>query len=380
MRKLRYGMIGGGIGSFIGAVHRRAAAMDGQIELVCGAFDVDPEKSLEAGKELGVYRTYGSYTEMIEKEQQLPEPQRMDFVVIVTPNHVHYEPARLALSAGFHVVCEKPVTFSTEQANKLKSLVDESGLLFAVTHPYTSYPLVKQAREMVQSGELGSIRKVLVEYNQGWLSTELESTGNQQASWRTDPTKAGKAGSIGDIGTHAFNMAEYVSGLEVYDLCADLTSFVPNRLLDDDANVLLRFGNGAKGILTVSQICVGEENNLTLRVYGEKGSLSWNQQEPNSLTVRIIDKPVQVYRAGDAGNLSSWAMNNTRLPMGHPEGLIEAFANIYCNFANAVRAHQQNVTISTDYPSIDEGIRTMQFIDTVIASSENENKWTKFSQ
>jgi predicted dehydrogenase len=270
-RKLRMGMIGGGIGSFIGAVHRKAAIMDGEIELVCGVFDVDPEISQKSGLQYYVNpdRIYSSYKELISKEKDLPDDIRMDFVVIVTPNHVHFEPAKLALENGFHVVCEKPVTMTTDEAIELSDLVYKTGLQFAITHPYTSYPIVKEAREFVQSGKIGNIRKVIVEYSQGWLSTFLESTGNQQASWRTDPKKAGKAGSIGDIGTHAFNLAEFVTGLQVESLCADLSTFVEGRKLEDDANILLRFDNGAKGILLASQISAGEENRINIRVYGE---------------------------------------------------------------------------------------------------------------
>jgi predicted dehydrogenase len=379
-RKLRMGMIGGGIGSFIGSVHRSAAQMDGEIELVCGVFDTDPEVNTKSGLQyfLDPGRIYPSYVEMIDKEQELPEDLRMDFVCIVTPNHLHFEPAKLALEAGFHVVCEKPVTMNLDEAMELTDIIYRTGLQFAITHPYTSYPMVKEAREFVQSGKLGAIRKVIIEYSQGWLSTFLESTGNRQASWRTDPKKAGKAGSIGDIGTHAFNLAEFVTGLQVDSLCADLTTFVEGRQLEDDANILLRFENGAKGILIASQVSAGEENRINLRVYGELGSIDWSQMEPNSMIIRWLDKPMQVLRAGDANNLGRNALFNTRLPMGHPEGLIEAFANIYRNFALTLRFPQ--MAHSFDFPTIGEGVRTMQFIDAVIDSNVSEQKWVEFEK
>jgi len=379
-RKLRMGMIGGGIGSFIGAVHRKAAIMDGEIELVCGVFDVNPETSKESGLQyfLDPSRLYSSYAEMISREKDLPEDVRMDFVVIVTPNHVHFEPAKLALENGFHVVCEKPVTMTSDEAIELSDLVYKTGLQFAITHPYTSYPMVKEARDFVQSGKIGTIRKVIVEYSQGWLSTFLESTGNQQAGWRTDPKRAGKAGSIGDIGTHAFNLAEFVTGLQVESLCADLSTFVEGRLLDDDANILMRYDNGAKGILVASQISAGEENRINIRVYGELGSIDWSQMEPNSLIIRWIDKPMQILRAGDTGNLGKNAIFNTRLPMGHPEGLIEAFANIYRNFALTIRYPQ--MASGLEFPTIADGVRTMQFIDAAVKSNTSSEKWVDFEE
>jgi predicted dehydrogenase len=379
-RKLRMGMIGGGIGSFIGAVHRKAAIMDGEIEMVCGVFDADPEISMQSGLQyfLDADRIYSSYAEMISKEKDLPDDIRMDFVVIVTPNHVHFEPAKMALENGFHVVCEKPVTMTTDEAMELSDLVYKTGLQFAITHPYTSYPIVKEARDFVQSGKIGTIRKVIVEYSQGWLSTFLESTGNQQASWRTDPKKAGKAGSIGDIGTHAFNLAEFVTGLQVEALCADLSTFVEGRKLDDDANILLHFDNGAKGILLASQISAGEENRINIRVYGELGSIDWSQMEPNSLILRWLDKPMQILRAGDANNLGKNAILNTRLPMGHPEGLIEAFGNIYRNFALTLR--HPHLSSGFEFPTIADGVRTMQFIDAVVESNTSSEKWVDFEK
>jgi len=379
-RKLRMGMVGGGIGSFIGAVHRKAALMDGEIELVCGVFTTNPESSKESGLQyyLDPSRIYKSYKDMILLEKDLPEDKRMDFVVIVTPNNVHFEPAKLALENGFHVVCEKPITMTSDEAIELSDLVYKTGLQFAITHPYTSYPIVKEARDIVQSGKIGAVRKVIVEYSQGWLSTFLEGTGNAQASWRTDPNRSGKAGCIGDIGTHAFNLAEFITGLQVESLCADLSTFVEGRLLDDDANILLRFDSGAKGILVASQISAGEENRLNIRVYGELGSIDWSQMEPNSLTMRWLDKPMQILRAGDASNLGKNALFNTRLPMGHPEGLIEAFANIYRNFAISIRLPQ--LASGLEFPTIAEGVRTMQFIEAVVESGASQDKWVDFEK
>ena len=319
-RKMRMGMVGGGQGAFIGAVHRMAAALDGEIELVCGAFSSDPDRSKASGKDLFLpeERAYGSYQEMIETEKTLPLGERMDFVSIVTPNHVHVPPAKMALRNGFPVICDKPLSFSLEQARELRSVVEETGLLFGLTHNYTGYPMVKQARHMVQSGKLGKIRKIVVEYPQGWLSTLLEATGMKQATWRTDPSKSGAAGSMGDIGSHAENLAEYISGLQISELCADLTIFVEGRKLDDDGNVLLRFDNGAKGILHCSQISVGEENNLNIRIYGETGGLEWHQQEPNTLIYKT-NEGRSILRTG-VGDLSDMAQAHSRVPAGHPEG------------------------------------------------------------
>jgi predicted dehydrogenase len=379
-RKLRMGMVGGGPDAFIGAVHRMASQLDGQIELVCGAFSSNPEKSKIAGKSLflPIDRTYGSFEEMILAEAKLDKSIRMDFVSIVTPNHVHFAPAKLALENGFHVICDKPATFNLSQAIELQKNVKYTGLVFALTHNYTGYPMVKQAREMVQKKQLGEIRKIVVEYPQGWLATRLEESGQKQAAWRTDPSKSGIAGSIGDIGTHGENLAEYITGLKISKLCADITTFVDGRLLDDDGNVLLQFNNGAKGILHCSQISVGEENALNIRVYGEKGSLEWHQQDPNTLLVKWNDKPTEIYRTG-LGYLSDVAKSATRLPAGHPEGYLEAFANIYLNFAKAVNSHingEKNITY--DFPTIDDGVRGMQFIEKVVESSKSETKWINF--
>ncbi|MCG8327333.1 MAG: Gfo/Idh/MocA family oxidoreductase [Chitinophagales bacterium] len=381
-RKIRMGMVGGGPGAFIGAVHRMAAALDGEIELVCGAFSSRPEKSKAAGENLYLPsdRVYDSYKDMIQSEKELPEGERMDFVSIVTPNHLHFEPAKLALENGFHVVCDKPLCFNMDEALELKELVDKTKLLFALTHNYTAYPMVKQARRMIEEGAIGKVRKVVVEYPQGWLSTRLEESEQKQASWRTDPKRSGIAGAMGDIGTHAENLAEYITGLQITELCADLSTFVEGRLLDDDGNVLLRFDNGAKGILHASQISAGEENDLNIRIYGEKGGLEWRQMEPNSLIAKWLDQPTQVMRTG-VGDLYPEATAHTRIPAGHPEGYLEAFANIYRNVALCVRSRLNGETpdpIYEDFPTVDDGIRGMRFIETVVASSNSDQKWTKF--
>jgi predicted dehydrogenase len=378
-RKIRMGMVGGGRGAFIGAVHRMAATLDGEIELVCGAFSSDPEKSKASGADLYLppERVYGSFEEMILKEKALPEDERMDFVSIVTPNHVHFPPAKMALEHGFSVVCDKPLSFNTDEALELQQLVESTGLLFALTHNYTGYPMVKQARAMVRNGEFGAIRKVIVAYPQGWLSTRLEATNQKQASWRTDPNRSGAAGAMGDIGTHAENLAEYITGLRITKLCADLHTFVEGRQLDDDGSVLLRFDNGARGILYATQVAAGEENALHIRVYGEKGGLEWHQMYPNDLKVRWLDKPEQLLRTG-VGDLYPDAQSAARIPAGHPEGYLEAFANIYRNFAHCLRAKlsgQKADLVYEDFPSVEDGVRGMKFIDRVIESSESDQKW-----
>ena len=378
MRKIRMGMIGGGRGAFIGGVHRMAAALDGQIELVCGAFSSDAEKSKLSGKDLFLdeNRVYGSFIEMIESEKKLPATERMDFVSIVTPNHMHYEPAKIALENGFHVVCDKPLCFDMVEAEDLEKTVLETGMIFALTHNYTGYPMVKQAKSMIKEGKLGDIRKVVVEYPQGWLSTLLETT-NKQALWRTDPKKSGIAGAMGDIGTHAENLAEYITGLKITELCADISTMVEGRVLDDDGNVLLRFNNGAKGILHASQIAAGEENNLRIRIYGELGGLEWAQMEPNSLILKWNEEPMQIMRTG-VGELSEAAKAATRIPAGHPEGYLEAFANIYKNVAKCIQARIQGKKvkpIDNDFPSIQDGVRGMKFIYKVIESGNSEKKW-----
>ncbi len=398
-RKIRMGMIGGSLEGFIGAVHRRGAALDGEIELVCGAFSSNPEKSKQTGEALYMdpSRVYGSYEEMILKEKELPEGERMDFVSIVVPNHVHFPAAKCALENGFPVVMDKPITLTMAEAKELKIILEKSGQLFALTHNYTAYPMVKEARQLVKNGVIGDIRKVIVEYPQGWLYELLEATGQKQADWRTDPERCGAAGGVGDIGTHAENLAEYITGLQITELCADLTIFVEGRKLDDDANILLRFDNGAKGILHNSQICHGEENDLNIRIYGTKGGLKWSQMEPNTLELTNQDTGSRIIRTG-VGNLSPHAQAHTRQPAGHPEGYIETFASIYRNFAYALRAkHGASADKSAtgglgnassldgydpdvyDFPGVEDGLRGMGFIQTVVKSANDEkNKWTKF--
>jgi predicted dehydrogenase len=380
-RKLRMGMIGGSLDAFIGGVHRKAANLDGEIELVCGAFSSSPEKSKATGESLCLnpHRVYGSFEEMIKKEKNLPGDQRMDFVSIVTPNHMHFAPAKMALENGFHVIIDKPLAFNLAEAKALKKLVDKTGLVFALTHTYTGYPMVKEARNMVTTGELGKIRKVYVEYPQGWLSTFIENTGNKQASWRTDPSKSGAGGAIGDIGTHAANLAEYITGSDITEICAMLNIVVKGRRLDDDSSMLLKFENGASGVLLATQVAAGEENNLNIRVYGEKGGLEWKQEEPNTLVLKWLDKPKEIHRAG-WGYLSDASKKNTRTPSGHPEGYLEAFANLYVNFAKAVRDHKPGKKIDPakyDFPDVEDGVKGMAFVDTVIKSSESNAKWTK---
>jgi predicted dehydrogenase len=380
-RKIRYGMVGGGRGAFIGAVHRIAAAMDQQIELVCGAFSSDPQKSKDSGADffLPADRCYGSYEEMITAEAALPAGERMDFIAIVTPNHMHFPPAKMALENGFHVLSDKPATFDLAEAKELGELVKKTGLIYGLTHNYTGYPLVKEARAMIQAGKLGKIRKVVAEYPQGWLATKLEESGQKQAAWRTDPKRSGAAGCVGDIGTHAENLAEYITGLKITELAADLTTFVEGRLLDDDANVLLRFEGGAKGVLHCSQISVGEENNLNIRVYGELGGIEWHQKEPNTMLVKWLDQPMQVYRTAN-GYLSPAAAAAGRTPPAHPEGYLEAFANIYKNFASTLRARiegREPSDLENDFPKIEDGIRGMAFIDAVVSSGHSNAAWTK---
>ncbi len=380
-RCLRMGMIGGSSDAFIGAVHRKAAALDGQIELVCGAFSSDPGKSKATGQDLFLdpTRVYGNFEEMILKEKALPADIRMDFVSIVTPNHVHFAPAKMALENGFHVIMDKPITFSLQEAKALKKIVDKSGLILALTHTYTGYPMVKEAKALVKSGAIGKVRKIYVEYPQGWLSTNLEKSGNKQAGWRTDPSKSGAGGAIGDIGTHAANLAEYISGSEITEINALLNIEVKGRKLDDDSSMLVKFANGATGVLLATQVAAGEENDLNIRVYGEKGGLQWRQEEPNSLVRKWLDRPKEILRAGQP-YLSDAAKQNCRTPAGHPEGYLEAFANIYVAFSRAVRAYRQGKKINAakfDFPDVEDGIRGMAFIDTVIKSSNSNRKWTK---
>lgn len=378
-------MIGGGQGSFIGAVHRSAALLDGKIELVCGAFSSRPDVAIQSGKELALSsnRVYTSFQEMIEKEKELPEDIRMDFVSIVTPNNVHFEPAVLALRNGFHVVIDKPVTFTLAEAEELAKIVEETGLMLCLTHTYVGYPMVKQAKALVDQKAIGKIRKVMVEYPQGWLSKGIENTGSVQAAWRTDPERSGKSGCMADIGTHAAHLAEHISGLKITHLCANLNIYGEGRLLDDDGDVLLKFEEGATGVLSASQVATGEENALKIRIYAEKAGLEWRQEEPNTLLVKWVDQPIQIYRVG--GNqgypLSKFTSAFTRTPTGHPEGYLEAFANIYQSFAarllNRISGINDDVKFP-EYPTIDEGIRGMKFIDRVLVSNESQEKWTSF--
>lgn len=380
-RKIRYGMIGGGRGSFIGSVHRMAALLDGQMELVCGAFSSNAEKSIESGADLFIAanRSYPDFGHMISAEALLPDNERMDLVSIVTPNHLHFAPAMLALENGFHVICDKPLCLTTDEAKLLQSKANATGLLFAVTYTYSGYPMVKQAKAMVTNRLLGNIRRVVVEYPQGWLSRPIEHI-QKQAEWRTDPLKAGAAGTMGDIGTHAAHLAEYITGLTINEICADLHTHVEGRQLDDDGSVLLRMSNGATGVLYASQISAGEENNLRIRVYGELGSLDWSHMKPNELVVRLLDKPLQILVAG-SDQLYPHVVKHTRIPAGHPEGYIEAFANIYRNVAYCIQAklmHQEVDNVYKDFPGIDDGVRGMEFIDNVVRSGkQDEVKWCK---
>lgn len=380
MKQLRYAMVGGGQGAFIGAVHRKAMALDGQIELVAGALSSDPERARASGRELGLQgdRNHGRWEQLLEDELKRPKDERIDFVSIVTPNHMHFPVAHAFAKEGIHVVCDKPLVHSSEEAQALAKTVERSGSIFGVTYNYTGYPLVREAREMVARGAIGEVRKVIVEYNQGWLATNLEASGQKQADWRTDPARSGLAGAIGDIGSHAENLAVTVTGLELEAICADLTIFVPGRRLDDDGNVLLRFKNGAKGVLIASQIEVGCENGLRLRVFGTTGTLEWHQEEPNKLLHSPIDGPMRTLTRG-----SSWlgeaAKRATRLPTGHPEAFLEAFANIYLGVAAHIRAVQAGVApdpIDADYPRLADGARGVKFIEKVVESAASKAKWT----
>lgn len=377
--QLKMGMVGGGQGAFIGAVHRKAAALDGEIAFVAGALASTPEKAKASGRALGLdeARNYGSWEEMLENEAALPEGERIDFVSIVTPNHMHYPIAKAFAEAGFNVVCDKPLVHTTSQARELIEIVRRTGVVFAVTYNYTGYPLVKQARHMVRQGQLGKLRKVIVEYNQGWLASKLEDTGQKQAAWRTDPARSGLAGAVGDIGSHAENLVATITGLELEAICAELTTFVPGRPLDDDGILLMRFAGGAKGVLTCSQIQVGDENDLRIRVYGETGSLTWHQEEPNVLIYKTVDGPTQVLTRGN-GYLCEAAQRATRLPTGHPEAFIEAFANVYLGAAEAMRARREGREPDPllDYPTVIDGARGVHFIETTVASARSEAKWT----
>lgn len=381
-RKLRMAMIGGGKDAFIGAIHRFAFNMDAQIEIVAGALSINPEIAVDSGRSLFLDedRIYTDYKVMLEKEAVMPKDKRIDFVSIVTPNFVHFDPAMMALDKGFNVAIEKPITFSLDQARQLKEKVQQTGLTLLLTHTYTGFPMVKQAKQMIKNGMLGKVRKVYVEYPQGWLSTLKENEGNAQAAWRTDPKRSGIAGAMGDIGTHAFNLAEYVTGLKTTHICAALNIVVEGRMLDDDGAVFLKYDNGATAVLMATQIAAGDENNIKIRVYGEKGSLHWQQEDCNSLIVKWLDKPAEIYRAG-TGYVSSYAKHNSRTPAGHPEGYLEAFANLYRNFVLTIRAKMNGEKPQDewlDFPGPDEGIRGMAFIENVVASGKSNEKWMEF--
>ncbi|MDF7823103.1 Gfo/Idh/MocA family oxidoreductase [Pontiellaceae bacterium B12227] len=383
-RKLRMGMVGGGPGAFIGDVHRKASRMDGQIDLIAGAFDADPKKSKQMGKELAIdkKRVYDDVQAMIDGELALPVDERIDFVSVCTPNHTHFPIAKAFLEAGFNVMCEKPMTLTVEQAEELKVIVQKSKKVFGLMHNYTAYPMVKLAKDMVKQGDIGKIRKVIVQYPQGWLARATEKEGSQQAAWRTDPKKSGIAGCMGDIGTHAANLAEYITGLTIREIAADLTTFVKGRRLDDDGSCLLRLSKGAKGLLHASQVSIGQENNLAIWIHGEDGSLEWHQEHPNYLYVDKLNAPQQVWKRGNdyIGEKSEAAGRATRLPFGHPEAFLEAFANNYCNFADTIRAKaakKKPTDLEKDFPGVKEGVIGMKFIQAVVESSKNNAAWTK---
>lgn len=378
--KIKYGMVGGGPGAFIGDVHRKAAALDGLLELVAGSFSSSPEKTKQMGDELGLKsdRLYSSFEEMAEKEAALPEDERIDFVSVVTPNHLHFPVCRAFIEQGIHVVCDKPMTNTIEEAEELCRLVEKHDVLFALTHNYTGYPMVKEARSMIRNGKLGTLRKVVVEYPQGWLAQPVEKEGNKQAEWRTDPEKTGVSSAIGDIGTHAENLVEYITGLQIEKLFADTTAFVEGRELEDDANMLIHFKGGARGIFYASQISVGEENPLNIRVYGTKASLEWDQESPDYLRIKYPDRPEEIHKRGNP-YLSDAAGFNTRIPPGHPEGFIEAFANIYKNVAltiQAKKAGKEPDVLATDFPTVRDGLSGVKFIHKAVESSK-KNSWVE---
>jgi len=371
-RRLRAGIVGGGQGSFIGAVHRVAVELDGQAQVVAGAMSTDPQKAEASAQAWFLQRSYNSFQEMAKTEASLPDG--IDFVIVATPNHMHYPVAKAFLEQGIHVVSDKPMTFNLEEARELVTLVERSKLIYALTHNYTGYPTVRQARHMVRQGELGTIRKVLVEYVQDWLMDPLEKSGNKQASWRTDPQRSGMAGSVGDIGTHAENLLEFITGVKISSLCADLSTFVEGRLLDDDANMLLRLENGGKGLLTCSQIAAGEENNLSIRVYGSKAGLEWHQMEPNTLLFKQPGKPLQILRTNLA-YMSDESKAASRLPGGHPEGFFEAFANIYKMVITDIRRTATGEQAQGGYPTVYDGLRGMLFVTRAVESSQRGSVW-----
>lgn len=381
-RKLRMGMVGGGQGAFIGAVHRIAAGLDLQVELTAGCFSRDPGNTKLTGRQLYLdpSRCYDSYQRMAEAEAALPAERRIDFVTIVTPNVSHYEIARTFLEAGFHVVCDKPMTYDLAQADKLVELVETTGLVFALTHNYTGHPLVRHARELFRTGQMGTVRKVLVEYLQDFLMFPHEKHGQKQAAWRVDPSQSGLGGTLGDVGTHALNLAEYVTGEEVVELCAETSTFLPDRKLDEDANILLRFKGGGKGVMTVSQVATGEENALTLRVYASQGAIRWAQENPNYLHVYRYNQPRETLTRGHGEYLCQAASQCTRLPAGHPEGYLEAFATIYCGAVQAIRRHLDGEPLKAedyDFPTVYDGRRGLLFITRAVASAQAGATWVK---
>jgi predicted dehydrogenase len=380
MRPIRYGMVGGGRNAFIGAVHRAAAALDQQAVLTAGALSSDPDRARSSAGDLGLAeeRAYGSWQELLDGERARPEDDRIDLVIIVTPNDVHFPVAKAALEAGFHVVCDKPLVHTSAQAQELVDLVESSGLVFGVTYNYTGYPMVRQARDMVAAGELGDLRKVVVQYSQGWLATRLEETGNKQAEWRTDPARSGVAGAMGDIGSHAENLASTITGLHVTQVSADLATVVPGRRLDDDCAVLLRFGPDVRGLLVASQIEIGQENNLRIRIHGSEGSLTWAQEDPNLLLHAQASGPTRALRRGN-DYLSASAQKASRIPPGHPEGYLEAFANVYLGVFEAIRAKQAGLPLDPlegQFPTVADGARGVRFIERVVESAGSSDRWT----
>jgi predicted dehydrogenase len=381
-RKLKAGMVGGGRDAFIGGVHRMAMRLDGKIDLVAGAFSSNAEKSRLSGEDLLLdpSRVYSDYSTMVERELNLPVGERIDFVSIVTPNRTHVPVAKAFLQSGFNVVCDKPLAFNLEEALDLQQIVGKTGKVFALTHNYTGYPMVKEARELVRRGDLGNLLKVVVEYPQGWLINPIDAEGKKQAAWRTNPEQAGASSCVGDIGTHAENLTRYITGLEIDEICAEFTTFVKGRRLEDDANMLVRFKGGAKGVLYASQISVGEENSLSIRVYGTKASLEWHQEDPNDLIVKYGETPRRTYRRGNS-YLSGVAQRFSRIPAGHPEGFIEGFANIYLEAARAIEAEAngQPIPADCDFPTVKDGVEGMLFIATAVKSAKGGAVWTRMS-
>lgn len=380
-RRLRMGMVGGGIGSFIGNVHRIGAILGGQAELAAGAFSTTRERSLRSAEQYLVSseRTYGSYQEMLENEKGKNPDERLDFITIATPNHMHYEIAKAFLLNGFHIICDKPLCTTVAEGEELAKIARERGLVFTITYNYTGYPMVRQAKEMIRNGELGKILKVIMEYQQGWLVTPLERQGHKQASWRTDPAKSGGSQVTGDVGTHAANLLEYVTGKKIIELCADVRTVIEGRVMEDDVNILVRMEDGISGILTASQICAGEENALKLRVYGTKSSIEWHQENPNLLLHKIQGAPDLILKSGN-DYLHDLSKSSCNIVAGHPEGFFEAFANIYKESIELIRSVQDGRIIPFEEygcPSVLDGVRGMRFIDAVLRSGKANEKWTK---